>query len=303
MRWRMWCASVVLFVCVVAAGRIAGAQVTDPEQWIGDWTGVVTSQSSPDCDPDRPYVTETKRVRFRVTAGTDGRLLVTAAGVGMPWLLSEGEYAARTDGDGLLVNDEAPLTVRLSREGVKLRYTAVADTRCGGVEKGLLSRRTSSGVVDCDNLVGLHIAATSCPGFQDAASGYHDLRAVAKLRGRARVVKVQQCRKDLATLRTSMRQADCPGFGAAAQVRPAPTVGFLVASTTPWASLAIDGQPTGRMTPITAAAAFSVPVGRRTLTFTVGDRTHSFQVDIEPGQTLTFNADLTGNLPRHTTTP
>lgn len=67
--------------------------------------------------------------------------------------------------------------------------------------------------------------------------------------------------------------------------------GYLVASTTPWASISIDGVPTG-MTPITLQGRIALSPGPHTLSFAVGGETYVYDVKIEAGKTLHFKEDL-----------
>jgi hypothetical protein len=82
-----------------------------------------------------------------------------------------------------------------------------------------------------------------------------------------------------------------------------PPEGYLIASTTPWAQITIDGRPTGKMTPVTLQGRIALSPGVHTLAFTVGKRTHAFEVEVQAGQTLSFSADLTTDPPRRTPSP
>jgi hypothetical protein len=73
---------------------------------------------------------------------------------------------------------------------------------------------------------------------------------------------------------------------------PAGADGYLIASTTPWAQVAIDGVPTGKMTPITMQGKIALKPGPHKLTFTVGRDKFHFTVKIEPGKTTRFTKDL-----------
>jgi hypothetical protein len=68
--------------------------------------------------------------------------------------------------------------------------------------------------------------------------------------------------------------------------------GYLIASTTPWAQVAIDGVPTGKMTPITMQGKIALSPGPHKLTFTVAREKFHFTVKIEAGKTTRFTKDL-----------
>jgi hypothetical protein len=72
----------------------------------------------------------------------------------------------------------------------------------------------------------------------------------------------------------------------------APTVGYLVAWTTPWARVLIDGQDTGVMTPIAPRAKIPLTPGKHIVAFVVGVERFQFPVVIEPGQVVKLNKNL-----------
>jgi serine/threonine protein kinase len=68
--------------------------------------------------------------------------------------------------------------------------------------------------------------------------------------------------------------------------------GFLVAFTTPIARVMIDGNDTGKSTPIAPARRLSLPPGKHTLTFVIGDEIETYTVTISSGKTTRFTRDL-----------
>ncbi len=68
--------------------------------------------------------------------------------------------------------------------------------------------------------------------------------------------------------------------------------GYLVAYTTPFAALSIDGAATGKTTPITPRAKIVLAAGLHKVTFTVGREKWTFTVKIEPGKMTTISKDL-----------
>jgi hypothetical protein len=75
---------------------------------------------------------------------------------------------------------------------------------------------------------------------------------------------------------------------------PAPAVmGSLVANTHPWSQVWVDGQDTGKHTPIIPGAPLSLTPGRHTITFvTKNGRRFDFPVEIQPGQTVRLTKKL-----------
>jgi len=85
--------------------------------------------------------------------------------------------------------------------------------------------------------------------------------------------------------------ADKPDKGTAD--KPATeAVGYLTAYATPWAQVAIDGKPTGKMTPITPQGKIPLPPGVHKITFTVGREKFTYSVKIEAGKTSKITKDL-----------
>ncbi len=68
--------------------------------------------------------------------------------------------------------------------------------------------------------------------------------------------------------------------------------GYLIADTTPWARVLVDGKDTGKMTPIADRAKISLPAGKHTVTFVVGDKRYSYTIFVEPGQDYVMNKQL-----------
>ncbi len=73
---------------------------------------------------------------------------------------------------------------------------------------------------------------------------------------------------------------------------PQPQVGHLLAYTTPWARVFIDGRDTGKMTPIAPRAKIALPAGRHRVTFVVGRAKFHYTVDIAPGRDTKLVEDL-----------
>lgn len=61
-------------------------------------------------------------------------------------------------------------------------------------------------------------------------------------------------------------------------------MGYLVASTIPWAKVFVDGKDTGRTTPIAPSSKIPLKPGRHKVTFEVDGKKHSFTVIIISGQ-------------------
>jgi hypothetical protein len=68
--------------------------------------------------------------------------------------------------------------------------------------------------------------------------------------------------------------------------------GYLVAYTTPWAKVSIDGKDTGKMTPIAPRAKIALPPGKHKVTFVVGRESWSYTVTIKAGETSKITKDL-----------
>lgn len=188
-------ATYILGLALILRARpgTADPNVQDPERWIGDWVGNVKSTFGGDEGCEEVSST-TLKVRFTLILRDDGNVAVTAVGENLPTLLPGGSYAAQSVGGDLLLRDEGPVTVKLRRKGLRLEFDGVSDKRCGGTEQGTLSRRASSGIVECDNLIGARIAAGVCAQFpSDLLPGVPDLKKVARLHGVARTKQRQSC--------------------------------------------------------------------------------------------------------------
>jgi serine/threonine protein kinase len=74
--------------------------------------------------------------------------------------------------------------------------------------------------------------------------------------------------------------------------KDAPENGFLVAWTTPWARVFIDGKDTGKMTPIAPRAKVALEPGKHRVTFVVGSERFSYPVVIEAGETKKLRQEL-----------
>jgi hypothetical protein len=70
------------------------------------------------------------------------------------------------------------------------------------------------------------------------------------------------------------------------------TVGYLTAYATPFAQVSVDGQPTGKSTPITPMGKIALPPGIHKVTFVVGRQTFTYSVKIELGKTAKISRDL-----------
>jgi len=79
---------------------------------------------------------------------------------------------------------------------------------------------------------------------------------------------------------------------AAAKTDVAATDGYLVAYTTPWAKVVIDGKDTGKMTPIAPRAKISLAPGKHKVTFVVGRENWSYTITINAGETSKVTKDL-----------
>jgi serine/threonine protein kinase len=68
--------------------------------------------------------------------------------------------------------------------------------------------------------------------------------------------------------------------------------GYLVADTTPWARVIVDGQDTGKMTPVAERSKIQVGAGKHVVTFVVGEQRFSYTIMVEPGQDYVLKKDL-----------
>jgi hypothetical protein len=68
--------------------------------------------------------------------------------------------------------------------------------------------------------------------------------------------------------------------------------GYLVADSTPWARVLVDGVDTGKMTPIAARAKIPLPAGKHVVTFVVGERRWSYNIMVEPGVDYVLKKEL-----------
>lgn len=71
-----------------------------------------------------------------------------------------------------------------------------------------------------------------------------------------------------------------------------PAVGWLIAYTTPWARVHIDGEDTGKSTPIPKNSKISLEPGRHKVTFVVGDERFSYPITITAGKVKKLVRDL-----------
>lgn len=62
------------------------------------------------------------------------------------------------------------------------------------------------------------------------------------------------------------------------------THGYLVVNSSPWAKVLVDGQDTGRTTPITPRASFRLKRGRHRVTLVVGEQRFEFTVEVTAGK-------------------
>lgn len=94
--------------------------------------------------------------------------------------------------------------------------------------------------------------------------------------------------------RRSSRESP-PDRGAAAPAvaaDPEAAPGFLIADTTPWARVILDGTDTNKMTPIAAPAKISLAAGKHTVTFVVDNQRFSYTIMVEPGQDYILKKQL-----------
>ncbi len=83
------------------------------------------------------------------------------------------------------------------------------------------------------------------------------------------------------------------GSGSSKSKPPAATGdGYLVAYTTPWAKVLLDGKDTGKMTPIAPRAKIGLTPGKHKVTFVVGRESWSYNVTITAGETTKLTKDL-----------
>jgi hypothetical protein len=68
--------------------------------------------------------------------------------------------------------------------------------------------------------------------------------------------------------------------------------GYLVADTTPWARVVVDGEDTGKMTPIAERSGIPVAAGKHVVTFVVGEQRFSYTIMVEPGQPYVLKKEL-----------
>ena len=71
--------------------------------------------------------------------------------------------------------------------------------------------------------------------------------------------------------------------------------GYLVANTTPWAKVLVDGADTGRTTPIAPRSRIALRPGRHVVTFVVGEQRYNFTVRIQSGATTRLIKNLPVN--------
>jgi hypothetical protein len=68
--------------------------------------------------------------------------------------------------------------------------------------------------------------------------------------------------------------------------------GYLIAETTPWARILIDGKDTGRMTPVAPRAKIAVTPGKHKVTFVVGDKSFGYTIMVAPGEDYVLKREL-----------
>jgi hypothetical protein len=73
---------------------------------------------------------------------------------------------------------------------------------------------------------------------------------------------------------------------------PAADEGYLVAYTTPFARVVVDGSDTGKATPIGPRAKIHLKPGKHKIKFVVGDQSEAYTINIEAGKTTTLTKDL-----------
>lgn len=76
------------------------------------------------------------------------------------------------------------------------------------------------------------------------------------------------------------------------RARQAADVGYLVAWTTPWARVFIDGRDTGKMTPIAPRAKIALKPGKHRVTFVVGTQRFHYPIVVSPGETFKLRETL-----------
>jgi hypothetical protein len=198
-------------VFVAGSATTARAQAASPEYWIGEWTGTVHGDFGSDEEGGR--TTSKYKVHFAITMDASGQLVVSSYG-GVPSFLPEGSYAGSDPAGELTLNPDAATTVVLTRKGTKLLYSGVADRRGGGTETATLSRRSSSGINTCDNVIGIRLAAMSCSAFPaNQLPDLPNLKKISKLRGKAKKRQQEACFTQIMATREAMSQAGCAGVG------------------------------------------------------------------------------------------
>jgi hypothetical protein len=73
---------------------------------------------------------------------------------------------------------------------------------------------------------------------------------------------------------------------------PAEGEGYLMADTTPWARVVVDGTDTSKMTPIAPRARIPLAAGKHVVTFVVGEQKFSYTIMVTPGQDYHLTKEL-----------
>ncbi len=68
--------------------------------------------------------------------------------------------------------------------------------------------------------------------------------------------------------------------------------GLLIAFTSPWAKVSVDGKDTGKMTPVTKRSAIKLSAGKHKVTFRVGPESWTYSVTIVAGETTKLTKEL-----------
>ncbi len=96
--------------------------------------------------------------------------------------------------------------------------------------------------------------------------------------------------KSTKTTKSASDDAPVPAEDDAKSTRP--EEGYLIAWTTPWARVWIDGKDTGKTTPIAPRAKIPLSPGKHKVTFVVGTEKFSYPVVIEPGAVKKLRKEL-----------
>ncbi|MCB9556415.1 MAG: serine/threonine protein kinase [Deltaproteobacteria bacterium] len=128
-----------------------------------------------------------------------------------------------------------------------------------------------------DLLPGKHLLTLELEGYLPVEL---EIEASAD-RPRRYALRLRPRRSPLVPAARPSSPAPRPAKPAAVSQRP----GFLVANTTPWARVLVDGKDIGRTTPITPKAKLALTPGRHQISFVVGGKRFDFPVLIRSDKT------------------